>query len=236
MKKIIQSFNAKKYFAENKLDKLKLSNAKKEIHLNKGDLALLHYLICKIMPKNVLEFGSGYSTVVIAAALKENFLKQNIQLSNSKKDFKPQKPKCFSIETSKKWLKNTNDKLQENNLRDFVKISLSKCIISEIQGQVCHFYKSLPNIVPDFVYLDGPDPNDVSGSINGISMQNCKRTVMAADMLKYESTHLPGFTMLVDGRTNNARFLARLFTRRFSSFYCKKKDISFFQLNERPLR
>jgi hypothetical protein len=144
--------------------------------------------------------------------------------------------KCFSLETSKKWLRNTNDKLKTNNLSDFVEISLSKCVISEFQGQTCHFYKSLPDIVPDFVYLDGPDPMDVKGSINGISMQNCKRTVMSADMLKYESTLLPGFSMLVDGRTNNARFLHRMFTRRFSSFHCKEKDITFFQLNERPLR
>jgi hypothetical protein len=50
-----------------------------------------------------------------------------------------------------------------------------------------------------------------------------------------ESTLLPGAFILVDGRTNNARFLARNFQRPFRRRYDRKADITTFELVEPPL-
>ena len=104
--------------------------------------------------------------------------------------------------------------------------------IAEYRGQLCHFYDTLPDIVPDFVYLDGPDPATVQGSINGLSFQNPHRTVMSGDLLKYESTLVPGFFMILDGRNNNARFLQRMLTRDYTIQYHEVADVTTFELTE----
>ena len=137
-----------------------------------------------------------------------------------------------SIESSEKWMKNTKEKIKNAGLENFADVVFSKVKIAEYEGQICHFYDNLPDVVPDFVYLDGPDPSTVEGNISGLSFQNPKRTVMSGDILKYESTLLPGFFMIVDGRTNNARFLERMLKRTYDVQYHEGADVTTFELNE----
>ena len=200
------------------------------------DLARLHYLIRMRKPFHVLEFGSGFSTIVIAAALKENW-KDYLNAVQDEDSDNPlwDKPKVTALESSAKWLKNTRNKLADFDLDGFYDCEISEVHIDQHNGDICHFYKKLPDIVPDFVYLDGPDPATVKGDINGISFQNPNRTVMAADLLKYESTLLPGFFMIVDGRSNNARFLQQHFKREFKVTYHQIADVTTFELIEPKL-
>lgn len=93
----------------------------------------------------------------------------------------------------------------------------------------------MPNIIPDFIYLDGPSPKDVRGEINGLDFQCDERTVMSGDLLLMESTFLPGIFILVDSRTNNAWFLARNFNRNYKVRWDKKYDITTFELVEERL-
>ncbi len=111
----------------------------------------------------------------------------------------------------------------------------SEVEIGIYQGQICHYYKNLPDIVPDFIYLDGPDPKEVKGEINGLSFQCNERTVMSADLLVMESTFLPGLFILVDGRTNNVRFLKNNFKRSYQFQWDKQGDFSTFELIEEKL-
>ena len=97
-------------------------------------------------------------------------------------------------------------------------------------GRICHFYDKIPNVVPDFIYLDGPSPKDVKGSVNGLDFQLFDRTGISADTLLMESTFLPGTFILVDGRTNNARFLKNNFQRNFEYFHHKEEDVHTFEL------
>jgi hypothetical protein len=108
--------------------------------------------------------------------------------------------------------------------------------MGEHNGQLCHFYKKIPNVITDFIYLDGPGANDVKGSINGISFDNClERTVMSGDLLKMEPFFLPGTMILIDGRTNNARFLQNNFKRSYNIAFDEHQDITAFELLEAPL-
>jgi hypothetical protein len=50
-----------------------------------------------------------------------------------------------------------------------------------------------------------------------------------------ESTFLPGTFILVDGRTNNVRFLSNNFQRNYEFFWDKKFDRSTFELREEKL-
>ena len=100
-----------------------------------------------------------------------------------------------------------------DSLATRIDITHSEVTVSTFNGKFCHYYNNLPNIIPDFVYLDGPDPAEVKGQINGMDFTVTDRTVMAADLLLMEPTLLPGTVILIDGRTNNARFLERNFQR-----------------------
>lgn len=109
-----------------------------------------------------------------------------------------EQPLMVSIESSEKWMENNRGKIEKCRSSNFSDVAYSTVPIAEFQGQISHFYNELPDVVPDFVCLDGPDPSTVKGSIHGLSFQNPKTTVMTADIIKYESTFLPGFFMIVD--------------------------------------
>ena len=81
------------------------------------------------------------------------------------------------------------------------------------QGQLCHYFKVLPDIVPNFIYLDGPSPSSVKGeNHSGLSFGRDGgkiRQPVSADILLYESTAPIDFFVLIDGRYDNFRFLSR---------------------------
>lgn len=178
----------------------------------------------------VVEFGVGYSTIAIADALAKN-QREWASLPSPPAVRNRFMFHCFTVDAQKKWLDFAAEKFPAE-LRSFVTFHHSTVKVGTHNGQLCHFYDKLPDVVPDFIYLDGPDPNDVEGSINGLSFQCRERTVMAGDPLLMESTFLPGFFMLVDGRVNNVRFLQRNFTRNYKVVWDRAGDVTTFELDE----
>lgn len=57
----------------------------------------------------------------------------------------------------------------------------------------------------------------------------------AADILLYESTLIPGCFILVDGRTNNARFLERNLKREYFIDWNQQHQRTLFELKESRL-
>ena len=197
------------------------------------DLARLHRLIRKRKAFTVLEFGSGLSTIVMADALSKNKadfldLEEKPELRNR---FMFQ---IFSVESDKKWIEHSKSNLPKQ-LLEHVNFHYSEIKIGTFNGRICHFYNNLPDIVPDFIYLDGPNPKDVKGSVNGMTFQCDERTVMAADLLLMEPILLPGTFIVVDGRTNNTRFLKNNFQRNFEIIWDKDGDVTSFELQEERL-
>ena len=197
------------------------------------DLARLHRLIRKRKAFTVLEFGSGLSTIVIADALSKNKadfldLEEKPELRNR---FMFQ---IFSVESDKQWIEHSQSNVPKH-LLEHVNFHYSEIKIDTFNGRICHFYDNLPDIIPDFIYLDGPNPKDVKGNVNGMTFQCDERTVMAADLLLMESILLPGTFILVDGRTNNARFLKKNFQRNFEMSWDKDGDVTSFELQEERL-
>lgn len=198
-----------------------------------ADLVRLHKLVRERKSFTVLEFGVGYSTVILADALakNENDWSTLSPKPNVRNNFMFQ---LFSVDTSKDWIKKSQDNLPKY-LKDRVHFHFSEAEVGTFNGQLCHYYKQLPDIVPDFIYLDGPNPKDVKGNVRGLSFQPDERTVMAGDLLLMESTFLPGTFIIIDGRTNNARFLERNFNRLYAVNWDKKADITTFELKEERL-
>jgi len=116
-----------------------------------------------------------------------------------------------------------------------VKFHYSELEISTFNSRVCTFYKDIPNICPDFIYLDGPDQWSSKGDIRGISTRHIDRMPMAADILAFEHFLTPGTLIVVDGRTANARFLKSNLQRNWIHNHSFTYDQHFFELKEEPL-
>ncbi|MDP2641547.1 MAG: hypothetical protein Q8P39_03440 [Candidatus Yanofskybacteria bacterium] len=197
------------------------------------DLARLHSLARKRKVFTALEFGVGRSTVVLADALYQN--KREWEGVQDKPEIKKQDPfTLFSVDASEVWLKNAQMSLPQA-IQGHVEFHHSRVTVGEFNGRVCHFFESIPDAVPDFIYLDGPDPLDVEGEAHGLSWKNPERTVMAGDILRIEPTLLPGTFVLIDGRTNNARFLACNLQRQWDIHHYEKEDVTTMELQEPAL-
>lgn len=196
----------------------------------KEDLERLYDLITLNFSTTVLEFGCGYSTFVIAKALEFN--KATFEALENKPVMRNSNLfKCFSVDTNLKWIDEVKSKLNNK----IVTFKWSYAFTGTYQSQLCSYYKTLPDIVPDFIYLDAPDPKDVrtNQNVNGLSFKYCQdRTIVAADILLMEPTLIPGTIILIDGRTNNARFLQRNLQRSWTVVYDAENDYTFLGLDE----
>jgi len=182
---------AERYFRENNLQTLLATTDKDEIKAEFWDLVYLHKTILLRKPQTVLEFGCGFSTIVMADAIKRNG-----------------SGRLYTVDTSERWLENTRTKL--GALAEMVDLRHSPASLHVHAAQLVSYYDKLPNIVPDMIYLDGPDPRTVTGSFNGIAFgteDGANRSVIAADILLYETSLNPGCTVIVDGRKYNVEFL-----------------------------
>lgn len=199
------------------------------------DLVNLHQLIRKRKVFNVLEFGLGFSTIVIADALKKNSI--DYQDYDQKDFIRRNKPFLVeSVDNNKKWI----SKFKSNelgSLNNYIKTYFSESEIQLYKGQVSCGFMNLPNnTVPDFIYLDGPGNENIKGSIIGLDFKkNPDMTIVANDLLKIENLLLPGCYILVDGRSNNARFLFNNFKRNWEYYHDENNDTHHFELIEKPL-
>lgn len=185
--------NAENFFKKKKIIKYFSNGSQDEIPSVFFDLKNLYQEVTKRKPTCVLEFGVGFSSIAIAIALKENH----------SKGFDGH---LFVIDPEKKWISNTSKKFP-NELKKFVTFKYSECKLSFFRGQLVSLFDDLPNICPDFIYLDGPNPDSVNGDSRGLDFKTYNRPIISADITLYESTSPNNLFILVDGRYRNVNFL-----------------------------
>ena len=184
------------YLEEIGLKSLLIPGQNTEIPPVYTDLYTIHQLLRTRKPKVVVELGIGFSTLTMAHALEMNG-----------------KGTLYSIDSNENWLQNTQRKLPKDLLlrTNFIH-STVRCHM--LNGQLCSIYDNLPDVSPNFIYVDAPQPSDVSESVNGLTF--AQRYPVAADPLLYESTApKDSFFVLVDGRARNAEFLRTNFQGRY---------------------
>jgi hypothetical protein len=180
----------------------------------------------------VLEFGCGYSTVVLADALAKNekecnsFVSANLRRSNAFE--------IHSVDDMDYFIKITRDRLA-TDLKKRVFFKQSDVQMTTFSGRICTEYVELPNIAPDFIYLDAPSQDSAKGEVSGISTRHADRLPMSCDLLKIEHFLLPGTFILVDGRTANSRFLRSNFQRNWKYEFDVASCTHTFELCETPL-
>jgi hypothetical protein len=196
------------------------------------DLIRLHYITTKRKVTTILEFGTGYSTIVLADALSKNkanyckYVKDNLRRNNAFE--------LHVVDAHERYIEIVKKRMPEE-LSSLVHYHQSNVVMGEFNGRICTYYQELPNICPDFIYLDGPDQYCVKNNIRGISTAHTDRLPMTGDLLAIEHYLLPGTFILVDGRTANARFLKYNFQRNWHYHHNKTFDYSTFELFEKSL-
>lgn len=208
----------------------------KEIRLpaHLDDLEILYMMLRERKAKVVMEFGCGYSSLVIAKALEENRKEWdgNVRPFKTSNNFFT----VFVVEANNdgRWATETAENIVA---RGYKNVSFTTCplMVGTFRDRICHYYTKIPNILPDFIYLDGPDPAHANGNIRGIHFNHPEALPMAADLLFIEPILLPGTTILIDGRQANVRFLRHNFQRLWEYGYGEETDMSWMRLQERPL-
>ena len=194
-----------------------------------GDLVRLHYLVVSRRVTTILEFGIGKSTIVFNDALKVNRNDHKHFVADKLRRSDPYK--CYSVDNYLEWI----DEVQKKHHLECVEYWFSELEMGTFENRVCTFYSNIPNVCPDFIYIDGPDQFSPVGDIRGVSTKHPDRLPMAADLLSIEHFLLPGTLIVVDGRTANARFLRANFQRDWLYYHSEDFDQHFFELCERPL-
>jgi hypothetical protein len=197
------------------------------------DLVRLHRLVIERRRLTVLEFGVGYSTLILADALSRHEAAFRSQ-PTANLELPADAFRLYSVDADATWIRAVRAGLP-GTLAGRVDLVLSPVRATTFEGRLCHCYQRLPDVVPDFIYLDGPHLGDVQGTVNGLSFCAGKRVPIAADVLLMEPSLLPGTIVLLDGRTANARFLAQNLRREFRSSYDAEADVTQFELVEPPL-
>jgi len=196
------------------------------------DLIRLHYLVRSRKVTTILEFGVGKSTHIFVDALQKNKKEFGDFVSKNLRRATPFE--IYSIDNSKSWIQKCKKEFNKNTA-DIVNFFYSDLEMTTFNGRACTMYKKLPNICPDFIYLDAPDQFSVTGDVRGISTRATDRQPMAADILLLEPFLLPGTLIAVDGRNSNARFLKNNFQRNWRYQEFKNEDVNILELIEPPL-
>lgn len=197
-----------------------------------GDLLRLHKLCIERRVTTVLEFGCGYSTQIFAHALVQNkkdhgeFVSKNLRRNSLFE--------VHAIDDLQNYVSIVERRICDP-YRQQVTLHVSPVMMTTFNGRICTEYKTLPNICPDLIYLDGPSQDSAKGDINGISTRHPDRLPMSCDILKIEHFLLPGTLIVVDGRAANARFLRANMQRDWAYEHDEENEVHFFELQERPL-
>lgn len=138
------------------------------------DLLNLYSYIRANRSRQVLEFGSGLSTIVMACALSHNGSGM-----------------LYSIEPSDKWASETR-KMLPPELAPCCSVEYSPPADVEIRGVRTVRFAEVPDITPDFIYLDGAPKGSV---FNG-----------AEEIYLLEDKLPSGAAVIIDGRFKALRF------------------------------
>ena len=202
------------------------------------DLYNLYQYVLINKRTTILEFGSGWSSLIFSLALNELANK----FSNEVKKLRRNNPfELFVIENEKKYLDITKNRILKFNkylkIKKPIKIkySLSDVEMTTFKDRICTQYKKLPLCNPDFIYLDGPDQFNIKKHVNGISTRHPDMMPMSCDILKFEYFYIPGTIIICDGRAANAKFLKDHFKRNWKYIHDQKNDQHIFELIDKPL-
>lgn len=195
------------------------------------DLCRLHRFVMEHKRTTILEFGTGWSTWVLADALSKLKLKHAEQVLNLRRN----NPFELHVVDDELEFINIAKARIPLNITKLVTFHLKTSIMGTFNDRICTYYEALPLVSPDLIYVDGPNQFNVSSDICGWSTRHKDMLPMAADLLRIEHFLTPGTIVIFDGRAANARFFGSNIQRGWDYQYDVGFDQHVFKLNEAPL-
>jgi len=183
---------------------------------------------------SIMEYGTGWSTLVLALALEHNkqFFGDFVESNNRHPN-----PFCLLTVDSSRVFSNISVRRAQEFTKTKIIPVVTKSKLVEIENRFCHVFASVPPFTADFIYVDGPDSSQVKGSIRGFHVRFGHRErkyglPMSADLINLEFFLWPGTTIVVDGRGANSNFLRKSLKRNWHYSYNSDTDQHFFDLIE----
>jgi hypothetical protein len=105
---------------------------------NFHELWFLYHVVRERKPKVILEFGSGYSTVILAKALLDNGAGH-----------------LYTVDSDHYRTESTAKRLP-HSVRRFCDVSYSALQEISSRGTLGYRHEKIPNIIPNFCHVDGP--------------------------------------------------------------------------------
>ena len=155
------------------------------------DLLNIYTTTRRLKPKVVFEFGSGCSTLSFARALADNDVDGH------------GKGIVYSIETSALFKERT-ERLLPADLKPYVEMIYSDIELGEMAGQKVMWHRTIPDLSPNLVYLDGPDYFDFSSDIE-----------TQAEGVMLEPKAANDYAILIDGRWFTQQFTRKNLKRHY---------------------
>jgi len=200
------------------------------------DLARLHWLALSRRAPCVLEFGSGYSTLVLAHAMA--LLSSSVPVEAQQLFRQDPLFHVHSVDEDQRFADVARSRIP-SQLQPHVSIRQSGVEVVTFQGRIATLFSDIPDVSPTLIYLDGPSQFASTGSVNGFTTRRRDAFPMAADILAIEHFLAPGTLIAIDGRAANARFLQanlqRAWVYRHQASGELRADIHLFELQEAPL-
>jgi len=232
------------FFIQKGLGMLVTESKKRKLHVNEmtsssiyvPELEKLHNLYQYIILNKrttILEFGSGWSSLIFFVALSE--LKEKY-LEKVKKLRRNNPFELIILENMKKYLDISGKRIIKfQKILKLKKPAKTHCYFSDVEmtlfnDRIATQYKKLPLCNPDFIYLDGPDQFDIKKKINGINLAHPDMMPMVCDILKLEYFFTPGTIIVCDGRSANVDFLKTNFKRKWKHVHDEKNAQHIFYL------
>lgn len=235
------------FFKRKKLGDLIKASKEKKIFVNNmerlkpwspkiGQLYLIYQIILLNKRLTILEFGSGWSSLIFACALDELKRKYFKEVKYLRKN---DPFKLFSIDNESKYLKISKTRVnkfkKKNKIISEYSFNFSEVNMTNFNGFIATEYKKIPACNPDLIFIDGPGQFKVKGTANGISTKHKDIMPMSCDVLKIEFFLLPGTIILADGRGANCEFLRLNLKRKWVYKYFRKFDMHIFCLVDKTI-
>jgi hypothetical protein len=217
-------------------DLISPNKAQRENKLDPPEFSDLYYLYKTTRESyvvSILEFGSGYSTLIFGIALYQNYLQFGQDYLRECRH--PNAFQLLTIDASPYFLKTSLERIPEE-VQKFITPHSSQIELFEFGGpggQIVNRWEDLPNFTPDLIYIDGPDPEQITTKINGYKSENFSLP-MSADVLQREFFLWHGTQLIMDGRGANAEFLRINFKRDWHYFKDNFSDRHIFKLSSEP--
>lgn len=223
----------KSYFLSNGLSHIFDSNLTQKEDLippNLIDLYALHQAVLLNKRTKILEYGTGWSTYVLANALSS--VSQKYFSDAALSSLTPFR--YLVIDSEQEYIDISRSRLSDQD-RIKVEFVKSNYLMTTFNDRICTKYDILPNYSPDLIYIDGPSQKGCKNNIRGFTTSDSSLMPMMSDILQIEHFLAPGTLIIVDGRAANARFLRTNLQRDWNYCYLENVDQHYFYQSEAPL-